>query len=333
MDILERRLSTAEVQTLSLPLQNDLIAIFGVIGDAADRLLDKAVTEGWTPEVFIDELVRLIAGDNRAPETVATPKLEELSVNKSQLQTLKVLEKSLETLLVMKAAKPIGTVSERKDGRYRKVSDGAWEKVTEQGNGIKEESASSMTSNPQKEYNDVVSKYKGTDEWMKSPNGKPTKLNEKQWVQTRTPAFKSWFGDFENDPENASKAVDENGEPMVVYHGTNAEFNEFMKDKIGSANQYDAGFFFTTDKQVAANYGGNVISAFINARNGIKEKRKARAEEKQIPEIDHIHNAEDRGIWIVFEPNQIKSATDNEGTFDPNSNKLSKSMEARDARK
>ena len=62
---------------------------------------------------------------------------------------------------------------------------------------------------------------------MKAPNGKQTNLNERQWLQVRTKAFKEWFGDWENDPKNASKVVDENGEPLVVYHGTNAEFNEF----------------------------------------------------------------------------------------------------------
>ena len=50
----------------------------------------------------------------------------------------------------------------------------------------------------------------------------------------RTPAFKAWFGDWENDPENASKVVDaETGEPLVVYHGTDAEFSVFEQDKLG----------------------------------------------------------------------------------------------------
>ena len=40
---------------------------------------------------------------------------------------------------------------------------------------------------------------------------------------TRAEAFKDWFGDWENDPENASKVVDENGEPFVVYHYSNAK--------------------------------------------------------------------------------------------------------------
>jgi hypothetical protein len=48
-----------------------------------------------------------------------------------------------------------------------------------------------------------------------------TNLNYRQWVEVRTPAFKKWFGDWENDPVNASKVVDPNtGEPLAVYHGT-----------------------------------------------------------------------------------------------------------------
>jgi len=36
---------------------------------------------------------------------------------------------------------------------------------------------------------------------MKAPNGNPTNLNERQWLQVRTPEFKEWFGDTtENDP-------------------------------------------------------------------------------------------------------------------------------------
>ncbi|MCQ2300803.1 MAG: hypothetical protein MJZ81_11845, partial [Bacteroidales bacterium] len=51
---------------------------------------------------------------------------------------------------------------------------------------------------PQDEYDEVVRKYKGTPLWMKAPNGKPTKLTERQWVQVRTPSFKKWFGDWES---------------------------------------------------------------------------------------------------------------------------------------
>lgn len=35
------------------------------------------------------------------------------------------------------------------------------------------------------------------DTFMKAPNGQPTNLNERQWFQVRTKAFKNWFGDWE----------------------------------------------------------------------------------------------------------------------------------------
>ena len=63
--------------------------------------------------------------------------------------------------------------------------------------------------------------------YLLAPNGNPTNLNERQWLQVRTKNFINWFGDWINDPNNASKVVDENGEPMVVYHGQISPLNEF----------------------------------------------------------------------------------------------------------
>ena len=63
--------------------------------------------------------------------------------------------------------------------------------------------------------------------FMKAPNGNPTNLTERQWLQVRTKNFINWFGDWINDPANASKVVDENGEPLVVYHGSKSIFHTF----------------------------------------------------------------------------------------------------------
>lgn len=70
----------------------------------------------------------------------------------------------------------------------------------------------------QKEMDEIKKRAVADGTFMKASNGKPTNLTERQWVQVRTKAFKDWFGDWENDPKNASKVVDENGEPLVVYH-------------------------------------------------------------------------------------------------------------------
>lgn len=66
-----------------------------------------------------------------------------------------------------------------------------------------------------------------------APNGKPSNLSPEDWERVRTPEFKAWFGDWENDPENASKVLDENGEPLVVWHGSNRDFNEFDLSRGG----------------------------------------------------------------------------------------------------
>jgi len=94
-----------------------------------------------------------------------------------------------------------------------------------------------------------------------APNGKISNLNEEQWKLVRTPEFISWFGAWQNEPQNASKVVDENGEPLVVYHGTNTNFTEFNTDYIGKSTGnlgwFGIGNYFTPNKEVAKGYGIN----------------------------------------------------------------------------
>lgn len=78
-----------------------------------------------------------------------------------------------------------------------------------------------------------------------APNGHKTNLTPEQYKLVRTPEFKAWFGDWENDPANSSKVVDDNGEPLVVYHGTYVE-NPFY---IFDFDKADLGFHFGTYEQ------------------------------------------------------------------------------------
>jgi len=83
--------------------------------------------------------------------------------------------------------------------------------------------------------------------------------------QTETPAFKRWFG--------KSKVVDTSGKPLVVYHGTTADFTEFS-DEFGP---YRGGIlaFFSTSPKFASNYSSftsgdnnsNVIPVFLKIEN------------------------------------------------------------------
>jgi hypothetical protein len=89
-----------------------------------------------------------------------------------------------------------------------------------------------------------------------APNGAKSNLTPEQYKLVRTPEFKAWFGDWENDPENASKVVDENGEPLVVYHGTTKFFNVFkISDKFREDwGVRDYGVYFSDDKKTAEMY-------------------------------------------------------------------------------
>jgi GNAT superfamily N-acetyltransferase len=150
-------------------------------------------------------------------------------------------------------------------------------------------------------------------------------------VQVDTPAFKAWFGD--------SKVVDEDGKPLVVYHGTESQFDAFKEIGIN---------WFTTDLEDAADYDpARVVNAFLSLRNpadlnddNIKELlKKSGIDPSDLFDLtqqgDKVKNVlmkngydgilvsrDDIAIGVrhyaAFNQNQIKSATGNRGTFDPN---------------
>lgn len=175
---------------------------------------------------------------------------------------------------------------------------------------------------------------------------------------------------------DVSKVVDENGEPLVVYHGRYRKFNEFNTTNLA---------YFTDDKDTAYNYAldvqdteyadennikfedSHVISVFLNIMNPYTNK-KGLITDKSIP--DRIKTYNDGAIvisngfpdiereknwkkaikdiaeknpnlsyneqlelmpqslgekqYIVKNPNQIKSATDNIGTFSREDNNIYK---------
>jgi len=129
-----------------------------------------------------------------------------------------------------------GNLIKRADGSYSK--HGLWDSIRENsGSGKK----------PTKEMLEQEAKIKNklAQGGLIAPNGNASNLTPEQYKLVRTPAFKKWFGDWENDPQNSSKVVDGNGEPMVVYHGTyvKEQFNIFDFDKA------DLGFHFGTYEQ------------------------------------------------------------------------------------
>lgn len=150
---------------------------------------------------------------------------------------------------------------------------------------------------------------------------------------------------------NSSKVVDENGEPMVVYHGTLADgLRQFSTDFIGSRYSYDEkGVFFISNRKIADDYAvsefdasrrGEVIDAYVSLGNPLVVNsewcRKNGLGSNVFKDNDVIEfwdnyqsliveeSEQNDGVIVTdgetsmvvaFFPNQIKSATGNNGNF------------------
>jgi len=181
------------------------------------------------------------------------------------------------------------------------------------------------------------------------------KQAKKEWQEKGVESrfFKRWFGD--------SKVVDEDGKPMVVYHGTNAEFNTFdtryIGSNVGGRLDYGIGFYFTSGGALDSSpswYGDKVGSYYLKLENPFIVSKNDVELGKALLKLDkNIHTKQGEKIsdrlaeglqilmrdigpdtltellksngfdgvisgreYVAFYPEQIKSATDNRGTFD-----------------
>ena len=153
---------------------------------------------------------------------------------------------------------------------------------------------------------------------MVAPNGKPSNLSPEQYKLVRTPEFKAWFGDWENVRANASKVVDMNGEPLVVWHTTNEDFFVFNKKKSRE------GFYFSPEKARLEVYNkSKLFPFFLNIKNPSHEigemYSKALVEKGYDGIMDYGHAKKINEYLyeiIAFESNQIKLADGSNTTFD-----------------
>ena len=160
--------------------------------------------------------------------------------------------------------------------------------------------------------------------YMFAPNGQPTKLTADQWAMVRTENFTNWFGDWINDPENASKILDENGEPMVMYHGSAWEpLLEPKGEAVFRMNDglLGKGAYFSNNLTEATAYA-EIATDLDMTEEGNYEL----LQDKYVTDYFlNIRNEEDiyrQGgdiIAVAKSPNQIKSATDNNGEFSESS--------------
>ena len=177
---------------------------------------------------------------------------------------------------------------------------------------------------------------------------------ERMYAQQQKPTesreFKRWFGD--------SKVVDEKGEPLRVYHGTNKDFEVFDESRGEKSSQKPHNDtpgvqWFGASPDAATYFGGwregaRSIPVYLSLKKprivDMAHKQGAagfRASGKTVFDIEYdkkfeIDEARDAGndgvifknaydgtpasgdVYAVFDPSNIKSAIGNRGTFDQN---------------
>lgn len=180
-------------------------------------------------------------------------------------------------------------------------------------------------------------------------------------AQTKTPEFKAWFG--------KSKIVDENGRPLVLWHGTphgkfdtfnvKRDFDEesdFEGADNGGPGDWGTGIYFTPDRSFAERFANNrdagnkpfLVQAYLRMENPLDlRKYSPLSDRSSMSEAEYEiaskfldivsdnwsgadttdflkSNGYDGVIsingkeFIVLDPEQVKSATSNRGTFDRN---------------
>ena len=156
----------------------------------------------------------------------------------------------------------------------------------------------------------------------------PVKLKIKDVTESQQ--FKRWFGDWQNNPGRASKIVNADGTPKRVYHGTDKKFRVF-RSKSGV-------YWFSESRDyaeaMAEERGGDrVEEVYLNIRNpyyaklepgkfsdpnyekALIREAKKRGCDGLIIQNDTDNELEAETFYVAFKSNQIKSATDNVGTF------------------
>lgn len=142
---------------------------------------------------------------------------------------------------------------------------------------------------------------------------------------------KQFDKDFSSNPVNPA-LLNEDGTPKVVYHGTNADFTVF--------NSKDGTYWFSESEDYAEAMmeergGGKVMPVYLQMKNPMVAKLEPTQFTNPVYEAPLIRQAKENGydgliienntdtsdlaydkFFVVFSPNQIKSATDNIGTFD-----------------
>ena len=205
------------------------------------------------------------------------------------------------------------------------------------------------------------------DGFIRSISHHLSKVNTKLKNVLESKQFLRFFGDWIHKPSKASKVVNKDGTPRIVYHYTDATFWEFDTAKSGSnqGQTHGDGIYISTSPDAFSYAGKNRMELYANIRNPFEMQltdeqatyvlEKYAATKHDLDKFNGLYRnhamekltsptrvfdylseyAADNGIkvsdilkdlgfdgvhdgneWVAFDRTQLKSATDNIGTFD-----------------
>ena len=121
-------------------------------------------------------------------------------------------------------------------------------------------------------------------------------VNKKINKITQSQQFVRWFGDWQNKPKTASKVVDGNGEPLVVYHQTGNDFTVFDTKHTG-AGEFDSemptGIFMKPTNSNIGLSGNKQMALYANIRNPLTVNNRAELVRFYEQNIDGYKEARD----------------------------------------
>ncbi|GMO37037.1 MAG: hypothetical protein Ta2B_16890 [Termitinemataceae bacterium] len=133
----------------------------------------------------------------------------------------------------------------------------------------------------------------------------------------------------EANPSEVSKAIDANGEPLVVYHYGTFGVDDFVPNTKKGMHYGSEKAAQQRSKDKRTKKETAMTAAFLNLKNPMElpdayikdwSGSLKYALDKGADGIEYINKVEDKGSksFIISNPNQAKSATDNNGDFSEN---------------
>lgn len=242
------------------------------------------------------------------------PDLPVQAMKKGEIKT--ILRSEIDNYITLQNRDQIQPIERQKSARQRQkqaVQEEVFNMTIREQSDLADENARLDEVNP--EYTGETINIDGKERSVYNSNGERIAQSEPALRN-----FYKWFGD--------SKVVDEQGRPLVVYHGTNAKFDTFDTKTYGGA--FGFGTYFSDSYAASESYGENVFETYLKIENPLiinnENIRYADDSYAKANGYDGIINDDYingfRAVeYVAFEPNQIKSV-DNRGTFSPDTGNI-----------